>query len=80
MTIDKRPKGQVFLPPSKSISHRALIAAALSGGGLIDNLADNQDTEATLHCLGKLGASFLREDNTVTFTAGYQKTGGKRSA
>ena len=60
-------KGTVTPPPSKSQAHRALIAAALSGGvSLIDNVALSQDIEATMRCLEQLGAGFEREGNTVT--------------
>lgn len=70
MIIDKRPRGQIFLPPSKSISHRVLIGAALSGGGMINNLAENKDTEATIACLKMLGASLVQEGDIVSFTGG----------
>ena len=49
--------GTVTPPPSKSIAHRALIAAALSGGiSIVSNLADSQDIRATRRCLSALGA------------------------
>ena len=45
-------KGRITPPPSKSQAHRALIAAALAGGGSrIENLADSQDIQATSRCL-----------------------------
>ena len=50
-------KGSVTPPASKSQAHRALIAAALSGGiSTISNLADSQDIQATRRCLSALGA------------------------
>ena len=49
--------GTVTPPPSKSIAHRALIAAALSGGiSIVSNLADSQDIRATRRCLSALCA------------------------
>ena len=49
--------GTVTPPSSKSIAHRALIAAALSGGiSIVSNLADSQDIRATRRCLSALGA------------------------
>ncbi len=47
--------GTVTPPPSKSQSHRLLIAAALAGeGSVIHNLADSQDIRATRRCLAEL--------------------------
>ena len=49
--------GTVSAPPSKSMAHRLLISAALSGGSVrIENAAANQDILATLDCLAALGA------------------------
>ena len=49
--------GTVTPPPSKSIAHRALIAAALSGGiSTVSNLADSQDIRATRWCRSALCA------------------------
>ena len=49
-------KGTVTPPPSKSIAHRAILAAALAGGGTISNLAASQDIEATRRCIAALKA------------------------
>ena len=50
-------RGAVTPPPSKSQAHRALIAAALSGGvSTISHLRPSQDISATLSCLSALGA------------------------
>ncbi|MBQ8902953.1 MAG: 3-phosphoshikimate 1-carboxyvinyltransferase, partial [Oscillospiraceae bacterium] len=41
-------EGDITVPPSKSISHRALIAAALADGeSRIINVLDCEDTRAT---------------------------------
>lgn len=49
--------GTVTPPPSKSMAHRLLITAALSGGrSVISGLADSQDILATRRCLSALGA------------------------
>ncbi len=51
--------GTVTPPPSKSQAHRVLIAAALADGeSVISNVALSQDIEATIRCLGELGAEF----------------------
>ena len=48
-------KGAITPPPSKSYSHRALIAAALAGkGSALTNLADSKDITATRRCLDAL--------------------------
>ena len=60
----------VRIPGSKSISHRTLIAAALSKEpAVISGLVENNDTEATIRCLKQLGASFVHnDDGTLTVT------------
>jgi 3-phosphoshikimate 1-carboxyvinyltransferase len=60
-----RLSGCVTAPPSKSISHRALICAALAQGeGVISNLAFSEDILATVDALTAIGARFekLGED------------------
>ncbi len=62
-----RLSGTVTPPPSKSQAHRLLIAAALAEGeSVISNVALSQDIEATLRCLGELGADFTVDGSTVT--------------
>ena len=57
-TLTVRPhllRGTVTPPPSKSMAHRCLIAAALAGGeSSVLNLADSQDIQATRACLAAL--------------------------
>lgn len=49
-------KGTVTVPPSKSIAHRAILSAALSGGRCrIRNVAMSKDIQATLDCVKALG-------------------------
>ena len=57
ITITPKPlAGTITPPPSKSQAHRALLAAALSGGvSLLSGLAQSQDIAATLSCLRALG-------------------------
>lgn len=58
--------GKVKIPPSKSLSHRALICAALSNGtSKITNFVFSQDTLATIGALECLGAKFEKDENTV---------------
>ena len=59
----------VQLPPSKSVSHRLLIAAALSEGtSRIFGMARNKDTEATARCLRRLGAKIDLQSDPVLVT------------
>ena len=53
--IPNELQGTVTPPSSKSVGHRALIAAALSGGfSTISNLGDSKDIQATQNCLSAL--------------------------
>lgn len=62
-----RLSGPVTPPPSKSMAHRLLIAAALADGeSIIHHVAFSKDIEATLRCLEALGAEWSRqEDGTI---------------
>ena len=64
--ITDDPPEVIAVPASKSLSHRALIAAALADGiSEIKNLAVNNDTLATVNCLRMLGARIGASHNTV---------------
>jgi len=55
------PSIAVTAPPSKSLSHRALIAAALAHGqSRIENVLESDDIERTRDCLCAAGARFER--------------------
>ena len=57
----------ISLPSSKSLSHRALITAALATGvSKIDDVAISKDIEATMRAMSALGASFTVNGNTIT--------------
>ena len=64
VTITPKPlEGTITPPPSKSQAHRALLAAALSGGvSLLSGLAQSQDIAATLSCLRALGTGVEEAD------------------
>ncbi len=67
--------GSVTAPPSKSISHRALICAALADGeSMISNLAFSQDILATIDVLSAIGAKIENIDDS---TLKVQGIGGK---
>lgn len=50
-------KGEVTVPPSKSVAHRMIIGAALSSGrSEVSNLSPSVDITATIECMRALGA------------------------
>ena len=58
-----RLSGAVTPPPSKSMAHRLIITAALSGGiSTIRNVSFSQDIEATLRCMRALGTGVEQTD------------------
>ena len=66
----KKLSGAVTPPPSKSMAHRLIIAAALGGGtSVVRNVAFSQDIEATLRCMEALGMHWERlEQDTLRIT------------
>ncbi len=76
--VPSRPSGSVTAPPSKSISHRALICAALAGGeSVISNLAFSEDILATVDALTAIGARFEKLGEDTVKVSGI---GGRPSA
>ena len=71
IVINPRPlSGRVVIPPSKSISHRALICAALcQGESEITGVLQCEDTDATTEALTALGAE-IRTENGKTYVKG----------
>jgi len=65
--IPSKLSGTVNVPPSKSYTHRALIAAALAGGGRVKRPLFCEDTLATLDSLKGLGFAFDISDDAVSF-------------
>ena len=60
-------KGDIIVPPSKSLSHRAIIAAALSKGeSKISNVLFSKDILATIDACKAIGALVSIDGNTVT--------------
>ena len=58
--------GEVSAPPSKSVAHRLLILAALTGGRCkVDNLDYSEDVLAMLDCLKALGASVKTDGSSA---------------
>ena len=58
--------GTVVAPPSKSVAHRLLIAAALAEGeSEIQNIPDCEDVRATIGALSSLGVKIERFADSV---------------
>ncbi len=67
-------KGTVNAPSSKSLTHRAIICAALSRGkSTISNISYSDDIYATIEAVKQLGASVHFEENSLTIY-GIEKT------
>ncbi len=66
------PGGTVHLPPSKSLSHRALICGALAGSetALTNLKLAGEDVLATLGCLEEVGLEYRRQNAEVLITGG----------
>lgn len=59
-------RGYVDAPPSKSMAHRMLICAGLSGGiCYVKGIAESQDILATIDCLEALGAKCEKQGDTI---------------
>ena len=58
--------GTVTAPPSKSMTHRAIFAAALSNGNsVINNISVSNDIEATFNAVKAIGCKLFSLDNAV---------------
>lgn len=61
--------GEVTVPPSKSVAHRMIIAAALADGfSEISNLSQSKDILATIDCMRAFGADIELNGNTAFIT------------
>lgn len=64
-------RGTVQAPPSKSMAHRYLIAAALAEGkSVISGVEYSQDILATIDCLRALGVHIEMQEDRVTIWGG----------
>lgn len=61
--------GKVDAPPSKSMAHRMLICAGLSGGtSIVNGIAESEDILATIDCLEALGAKCEKSGDSIRVT------------
>lgn len=60
-------QGKVTIPPSKSMSHRAIICASLAKGqSVINNVAYSDDIKITIEGMRQLGAKIeIKEDSVI---------------
>ena len=47
-------KGEVFIPPSKSAAHRALVCSFLAGEGTVEPIINSNDMKAMEQVIGAL--------------------------
>lgn len=82
MEIEIKPgtaQGKISAPPSKSMSHRLLIAAALAQGtSILHNVGASEDISATADCLKALGYTLKQRDNTIRIFGGCPRNTGKK--
>lgn len=64
--LPQRLKGQVIIPPSKSLAHRSIISAALCRGeSIIHNIEISKDIEATMNIMEDLGGKIKKEKESL---------------
>ncbi|MDE6605518.1 MAG: 3-phosphoshikimate 1-carboxyvinyltransferase [Clostridia bacterium] len=67
-------KGNVVIPPSKSIAHRAIICACLARGkSIVSNVALSDDIVATIECMRNLGAQIDIKDGVLEIEGGAER-------
>ena len=65
-------KGEVKIPPSKSMAHRAIICAALSDGlCIIENIDYSDDIIATIDAMNSLGAKIVKHKDYIEVIGVY---------
>ena len=72
ITPAKIDSGNITIPPSKSLAHRAIICACLAPGrSVISNIDYSVDIRATIEGMRHLGAS-IKEDKDTLFSDGIE--------
>ena len=71
-------RGEIMAPPSKSMAHRYMIAAAMSDGkSLIDNISYSEDILATIDCISAIGATVNEYEDHIEVIGRGLSAGGK---
>lgn len=66
--------GVVNVPSSKSLTHRAIIAASLAeGNSIISNVSFSKDIDATINAMSSLGAIIKKDNDTLYIKGCYPK-------
>ncbi|NJD22662.1 MAG: 3-phosphoshikimate 1-carboxyvinyltransferase [Melioribacter sp.] len=67
-------KGELFLLGDKSISHRAVMFAAMADGiSIIKNCSGSEDVHSTISCFEKLGCKFeIKDDQIKVWGKGFK--------
>lgn len=66
--------GVVNVPSSKSLTHRAIIAAALANGeSIISNVSYSKDIDATIKAMESLGAVIKKDNDTLYIRGCYPR-------
>ncbi|WP_396612854.1 3-phosphoshikimate 1-carboxyvinyltransferase [Haloferax sp. S1W] len=63
-----RVQGRTRAPPSKSYTHRAILAAGYSDGAVVRDALVSADTKATMRAVDAFGGTINREGQTVDVT------------
>lgn len=67
----KKLSGEIVIPPSKSLSHRAIIAAGLaSGRSVISNVLFSKDILATIDAMRSCGATIEQYEDSLVIYGG----------
>ena len=70
--VPSKLKGEVKIPPSKSMAHRAIICAALSDGlCIIENIDYSDDIIATIDAMNSLGARIVKHKDYIEVIGAY---------
>ena len=73
-----KASGVISAPPSKSMAHRDIIAAALADGtSEITNVAYSEDIKATIDCVRELGAEVDVHEDSLTVTGHFPYGGAE---
>ena len=65
--LPRKLQGTLKIPSSKSVGHRMVLAAALAGGGKVENLTISADIRATLEGMKALGADYSLDGSAAFF-------------
>lgn len=77
----KKLAGFINIPPSKSLSHRAIMAASLAKGrSIISNIIFSKDILATISCMENLGAKIQKLENSLIIDGGFNYQGKEFNA